>query len=385
MKIYPVHPIASCLPALAESEFNALKEHIRLNGLLNDIILFEEQILDGIHRQRACRELALVARYTRPVISDPYEYMIGQNLRRRHLTQSQLAAVAEALANLKHGGDRKQIKSSRGLLEISRDRAAELCKSNKNTMDKVRYAKAHGVEELVPAVKEGEVSARTAFDIAHLPKLEQPAAIQKAKDSNGKPKRRSISPDSDKAWEIEYLERINEVIPFPIDAPLPVDLRGELQTRHIQDAIFYLRKHEPAIAEMSNRRLNEEIFSYSKRIHFYNAEGYEIDSRLVAWNHQVNKKATARNMLLNGRSRRRERQQAEETERKNSRKKAKPINGFEGAWHHFHPKFKKLLSDFHLDDAREVKSAVAKFLDEYFEFRRRAREAKLGTNGNNAT
>lgn len=52
-----IHPIAELLPPMTAAEFEALKLDIEANGLRDPIAIFEEKILDGRHRYRACAEL----------------------------------------------------------------------------------------------------------------------------------------------------------------------------------------------------------------------------------------------------------------------------------------------------------------------------------------
>lgn len=45
-----VHEFAALVPAMADSEYDAFREDIRVNGFMEAIILFEGKILDGRHR-----------------------------------------------------------------------------------------------------------------------------------------------------------------------------------------------------------------------------------------------------------------------------------------------------------------------------------------------
>jgi hypothetical protein len=54
---YSAHELANLLPMQSASEFANLKSDIAANGLLQPIWLFENKILDGRNRYRACREI----------------------------------------------------------------------------------------------------------------------------------------------------------------------------------------------------------------------------------------------------------------------------------------------------------------------------------------
>lgn len=97
---YRVHPLADAFPLLGGEEFDLLVEDIRRNGLGTPIVLSHDQsmIVDGRNRYRAC-EAALVdplfkqlpASFTDEQIA---EFIVSENLRRRHLNTGQLAFLA---------------------------------------------------------------------------------------------------------------------------------------------------------------------------------------------------------------------------------------------------------------------------------------------------
>jgi ParB-like chromosome segregation protein Spo0J len=105
------HPIANAFPFVDGQAFEELTADIERNGLVNPITLYEGKILDGRNRYLACKAAGTgltEANLTRlPEDRDPIDFVASLNLHRRHLTASQLAAVAADLANLRHGGDRR--------------------------------------------------------------------------------------------------------------------------------------------------------------------------------------------------------------------------------------------------------------------------------------
>lgn len=94
-----IHPLALMIPPMKQEEYESLKSSIKGNGLLSPITVFEEKILDGRHRFRACSELGIKPRFENFHENgvSAHEFVSSQNLTRRHLTVSQLACCAALL------------------------------------------------------------------------------------------------------------------------------------------------------------------------------------------------------------------------------------------------------------------------------------------------
>lgn len=93
---YKMHPIADMVPPMTAEEYAELKADIKAHGLHEPITLYEGKILDGKHRYRACRELGLEIKthVWRSEDGTPLDYIISENVKRRHLTTGQRAALA---------------------------------------------------------------------------------------------------------------------------------------------------------------------------------------------------------------------------------------------------------------------------------------------------
>lgn len=82
------HPLAEKYPPMGGEEFAAFKADIAANGCREPVRLYEGMILDGRHRDRACRELG-VEPPTEEFAGTPAEAAAAVdswNLHRRHLT-----------------------------------------------------------------------------------------------------------------------------------------------------------------------------------------------------------------------------------------------------------------------------------------------------------
>jgi hypothetical protein len=137
------HPIADLFPLLEGEELQALADDIKENGLQEAILVFEGEIIDGRNRWRAC-EIAGVTPATdeyRGLRADIPARIISKNLRRRHLTTDQRAAIAAEIANRTRGGDRKseQIKASNGaLVPVTDAQAAKLMNVGERTVERAK-------------------------------------------------------------------------------------------------------------------------------------------------------------------------------------------------------------------------------------------------------
>ena len=103
---YPVHPAAGLFPPLTDVELRALADDIAKNGQRQDIVRHPDgSILDGVNRLRACEIAGREPRITtwdgKP--GEELAYVISQNVKRRHLNESQRGMIASKLAALPSG------------------------------------------------------------------------------------------------------------------------------------------------------------------------------------------------------------------------------------------------------------------------------------------
>ena len=92
------HPFAALFPGLPPEELAQLARDIKERGQLEPIILYQGLILDGRNRYRACQIAGVKPRIEafNPKSSrrSPEEFVLSRNLRRRHLSVGQKAAIA---------------------------------------------------------------------------------------------------------------------------------------------------------------------------------------------------------------------------------------------------------------------------------------------------
>ena len=161
------HPLADIFPLVEGAEFDELVADIREHGLHEPIVVFEDKILDGRNRYRACEAAGVEPTFTAYTGDDPVAYVVSLNLRRRHLDESQRAMVAAKLATLRDGQRADLVEG----LPIGR--ASEMLNVGERSVARAREVQEHGTPELVSAVERGAISVSSAADVATLPVQEQ--------------------------------------------------------------------------------------------------------------------------------------------------------------------------------------------------------------------
>jgi ParB-like chromosome segregation protein Spo0J len=99
-KAIPFHPFAKKFPSLDSAEFKALEADIKANGLREPIItLYQGQILDGIHRYRACLRLKIEPQFKEFEGDDAAAaaFVVSRNVHRRHLKPKEKSEAIAAL------------------------------------------------------------------------------------------------------------------------------------------------------------------------------------------------------------------------------------------------------------------------------------------------
>ena len=99
---YPIGILAQLFPPMSREEFAVLLESIRQDGLLDPILLWNEQIADGVHRLRACLEAGVEPRFERLPgdFENVFRIVVQKNIARRHLDESRRAIAAYRIHKL---------------------------------------------------------------------------------------------------------------------------------------------------------------------------------------------------------------------------------------------------------------------------------------------
>jgi AraC-like DNA-binding protein len=87
MKKLEYHELAQMLPLMNEPDCNELAANMKEVGQQVPIVLFEGKILDGRNRYRACEKLGIEPRIAHYNKDQARDYVISQNLYRRHYSR----------------------------------------------------------------------------------------------------------------------------------------------------------------------------------------------------------------------------------------------------------------------------------------------------------
>ena len=201
--VYTQHKLSAAFPSMTPAEFEALVIDIRDHGQRDPIITYQGQILDGMHRYRACLECGKEPWIKPEPYSgiDPAGWVLSRNLHRRHMSASQRAGAIVACNEWRHrGGDQKAIGNVADCSQTSAQ-LAETAQVSERLIVDAKTAHKAGFSE---AMRKGEATAseaanlvRKAPEVAALVVAEKITLEQgkaELKDREAKPEKRSFAP-----------------------------------------------------------------------------------------------------------------------------------------------------------------------------------------------
>jgi len=210
MKKLSFHPACLLFPKLGKEELRELAADIKANGLRNPIILYHGQVLDGRNRLAACKIAGVKPRFVQwDGQGSPLQWVISENLIRRHLTSSQRAVIALDLLpmleeeartrqRLGQGRGKRVAKSSATLSGQGKasEVAARLTKTNTTYVEALK-AISKSAPELIEKVRSGNLSIPDAKRLADIPKEKRDELLRAV---NGKSHNGEIL----REWRHEY-------------------------------------------------------------------------------------------------------------------------------------------------------------------------------------
>lgn len=171
-----IHPVCDVLPKMAADDFAALEADIKAHGVREPGKVYKGFLVDGKHRYLICQKHRIdfpTVELQLPDGASLVEHCVALNLHRRHLTQSQKAAVATAMLPLleqEAAARKKAAKPTSGPIgpmptsgESGRARkaAAEAVGVGARSVGRAKRV-AEASPELVEKVKAGEMTLHAA-------------------------------------------------------------------------------------------------------------------------------------------------------------------------------------------------------------------------------
>jgi ParB-like chromosome segregation protein Spo0J len=171
------HDVANIFPMMGDEEYRALVADIKANGLHQPIWTYQDKIIDGRNRYKACAEADIEPKFQEwDGNGSLVAFVVSLNLNRRHLTSSQKAMVAieieKYLAEEKKVGRPAKDAEKDGNISVvsgeSRAQAAAIVGTNSHYVTDAKRIAAKA-PELKEAVLAGTLSIPNARDISCLP------------------------------------------------------------------------------------------------------------------------------------------------------------------------------------------------------------------------
>ena len=236
------HEVANIFPILTGGEYDALRDDIDSNGLIESIWTYEGKIIDGRNRYIACTDLGIEPKYREwNGTGSPVSFVISLNLHRRHLNESQRGAVARKIESMPQGRPNKDA----NLHLISRKEAADLLNVSERTVANIAKIEREA-PKLLPIIESGEM--RVSKAIQEINRKERVGKVREVSELVTEVKYPVIY--ADPPWRYEHSKTDNRKIEnqYPTMSldelyELPV---GKLAT---DDAVLFMWTTSPKLEE----------------------------------------------------------------------------------------------------------------------------------------
>lgn len=182
---FEFHPLANLFPLIEGEDFDDLVADVNTRGIHQPLDIYQGKILDGRNRYRAAQAAGVAIeprdlRYFRPEMNgDPLDYVLSQNLRRRHLNESQRAMVAARLATMRQGRPPAQTEKPANL-PVNQPTAAARLSISERALRMARTVQTRAAPELARAVDSGRLAVSVAAAAADLPAETQRRIAERA-------------------------------------------------------------------------------------------------------------------------------------------------------------------------------------------------------------
>ena len=169
-----VHPIADLFPLLDGAERDAFDADVEAHGVALPVTCDADHLLlDGRNRLLAADKAGRPIQFNVCSLTGKaaVDFIITLNLHRRHLTDGQRGMIADQLATMTHGGNRRSEQEANLPLET----AAKRMNVSPRTVRTARVVRRKAAPEVVAAVESGEMTLNAAHETVK--RLEQPEQV----------------------------------------------------------------------------------------------------------------------------------------------------------------------------------------------------------------
>lgn len=285
---YEFHSIANIFPLIDGQELEDLIADIKKNGLLQPIILYENKVLDGRNRYIACKKANITPRFKQydKEIS-PLDYVIAENLHRRHLSSGQKAEIGLELLKIEEEKALKRQEKTQlnGRTEENKPKFKVSVPSSKDGTEqkslKKETEKGEAIEITAKKLGIGHETLRTAKKVKEMndPKINKKweqakkgkttiKAVKMAIDKKTKPKIIPKLPEdkydviyADPPWQYNFTEAPNRTVEkeYPTMALKEI---CNIKIPSAKDCILFLWCTSPKLYPEGNEVIKSWGFTY---------------------------------------------------------------------------------------------------------------------------
>ena len=179
---YRISALATAFPPLPPADYARLRDSIEARGLRTPIVVWRGEIIDGIHRLRACIETGVAPTYRfLGDDEDPVAFVVDVNMPFRNMSQNQKAQAAYLMSQFSTPGrPRSAQENSANLRNITQGEAAKLVGVSPRLVSdasRVLSSASAAVPAVQEAVREWRVRASDAARVVGRPPEVQERAM----------------------------------------------------------------------------------------------------------------------------------------------------------------------------------------------------------------
>ena len=289
-----------------QEEHDLLEQQLLADGCISPIVVWGDTILDGHNRFSLCKKHEIpfetIEVYGIEDRDDAIIWIIDHQLARRNLIPFDRTTIAlikkplveaKAKAKQKAGGEVRQKSDEPGMR--TDETVAKEAGVSKDTVRKVEAIQENATEEVVAAVKSGDISINKAAEVAAQPKEKQAAALAKAKE---KKPRKPKQPKAEKqTTENPAVEPAQMTVPLAQFAELQekydalLEEHGNLLDSHkdLANEVEILQPFKDGTEAQTMRQLRAELDQAKRSCGDFMNQSAERQSQINYWKRRAEK------------------------------------------------------------------------------------------------